>query len=97
MGRPREAAPTQDERESPYTLRFSKCDLYIVILGAGLFRSPNAQTCRKHSYRTRCCTQAANACHAAVFPIGTRVCSTNMRKEPAHSVARWTRRVDHRS
>jgi hypothetical protein len=67
------------------------------ILGAGLFSSLTAPACRMHSHGTRCCTQAANACQAAVFPIGTRICSTNMRKEPAHNVARWIRRVDHRS
>lgn len=74
-----------------------KRSVAIVISVPGCSVLWNAQTCRMHSYRRRCCTQAANACQAAVFPIGTRVCSTNMSNAPAHSVARWMRRVDHRS
>jgi len=69
----------------------------VVILGAGLFISLNAQTCREHPHAIMCCTQAAKACQAAVLPIGIRVSNTTVRKRLAQSVARWIRCIDHRS
>jgi hypothetical protein len=42
-------------------------------------------------------TQVANECHAAVFPMGIRICWTKTRKAQAQMVARWSLRMDQRS